>query len=931
MKKPTGDKASPKPQRRLGLLFILLTLTSAAAARDTATLFGRITDSFGNPRPQTTVILEAEGGRSLFSSITDSFGQFSFVGLSRAAYRISFEAGPRKWSLSPPVDLSSVSGLAVIVELTSRSGRDEARLAALRVNPTSLVSETDYGETQLSRFPSGNTLGTVVENQDLSATTNRIDIGGIWSGTPALISGRGSVSWTQTSYVLNGLDVTDPADGGRPLFYPDLWSLSSFRLLNAGFSAGDISPGASLRMTTRRGRNAWHSSGAVFFGDRRLSSSNVTPSLVQERITETHTIASNLDGRFTLAGPLAAGKAYLFTSVSATRLGRDVADFSGYDRVSVVSGTTGLTFLLGRSEIDLIWTGQAVSQPLFGAARHVPVEATLDRSDLYNIGQVLWAFRPSATQVWKAGLGMSLGNFHERFPENASGPHRREIFLGTPAGAAAAASRDDRSRISFFFNGESLFRPDSGVRHDLTYGVSLSRAVTSSRREVLGGLHLLFFDGRPLQLLKMPEVSDHSEASFRADLFVQESLTLRNFLTVMGGLELDVTSGRQRFAESMSGKPGSISWVSLSPRLGFIFPLLGSESWTFQVFAGRYYFTLPHAYLAYGHPGASGSLVYTWNDLNANKEFEANETGRLLRREGPLYGELDPALKRPSTDELSIGFVFRSPTGWHFSLTGYLRKTRNLLAAVNTGVPPSAYTPLTLYEAGDDLVPDTYDDLKFTIYNQNASTLGQDCYLLTNQTGDDRGSSYQGLDLVVLRKTRRTIFFVSLTALQITGTTSPGSTEWENDEGVVGTLDANPNTLINARGRLRFDRGYTGRIGLASEFGAGFRFGVLVKYWDGQPFARKIVVTDLTQGPFYILAHPRGVARYEFNMNVDLRLEKEFRAGRGAIRLFLDGFNITNFHLATEESPWTGPEWPPRFATEIEPPRVVRLGLCYDF
>ena len=36
--------------------------------------------------------------------------------------------------------------------------------------------------------------------------------------------------------------------------------------------------------------------------------------------------------------------------------------------------------------------------------------------------------------------------------------------------------------------------------------------------------------------------------------------------------------------------------------------------------------------------------------------------------------------------------------------------------------------------------------------------------------------------------------------MRCVGTTSPGNTEWENDDGVVGTLYDNPNTLINAQG-----------------------------------------------------------------------------------------------------------------------------------
>jgi len=79
------------------------------------------------------------------------------------------------------------------------------------------------------------------------------------------------------------------------------------------------------------------------------------------------------------------------------------------------------------------------------------------------------------------------------------------------------------------------------------------------------------------------------------------------------------------------------------------------------------------------------------------------------------------------------------------------------------------------------------------------------------------------------------------------------------------------------------------------------------------------------------MAHPRGIARYEFNMTHDLRLQRSFRTGRAALRIILDGFNIFNQHLATEENEWTGPDFPLRFATEIQSPRIFRLGLSYEF
>jgi hypothetical protein len=175
------------------------------------------------------------------------------------------------------------------------------------------------------------------------------------------------------------------------------------------------------------------------------------------------------------------------------------------------------------------------------------------------------------------------------------------------------------------------------------------------------------------------------------------------------------------------------------------------------------------------------------------------------------------------------------------------------------------------------------------------------------------------------------LFYLALTATHAVATTNPGNTAWENDEGVLGPLYENPNAAINAKGRPRFDRAYTGRIGVSFRAPFGTRFGAVVKYYDGQPFARKIIVPDLNQGLIYIQAHPRGVSRYEYNMTVDVRIEKVFSFRKGALRFFLDGFNVLNQNLATAENEWTNPAFPLRNATEIQSPRVVRVGLNFEF
>jgi len=73
------------------------------------------------------------------------------------------------------------------------------------------------------------------------------------------------------------------------------------------------------------------------------------------------------------------------------------------------------------------------------------------------------------------------------------------------------------------------------------------------------------------------------------------------------------------------------------------------------------------------------------------------------------------------------------------------------------------------------------------------------------------------------------------------------------------------------------------------------------------------------------------VARYEYNMTVDARLEKSLRLGSTVLRFMADVFNVFNQNQAVEESPWTNAEFPLRFATRIQSPRLVRAGFNFEF
>ncbi|MGQ9672979.1 MAG: carboxypeptidase regulatory-like domain-containing protein [Candidatus Aminicenantales bacterium] len=801
-------------------------------------------------------------------------------------------------------------------------------LKADPINLSEMAAKTTIDSFQVDSLPSAGNIWSLIENQDLSATTNRIDIGGMWACEPALWSSRGSVSWTQTNYLLNGMDVTDPYWRGMPLFHPDIFTLAYSQLSNARHPVSILSPGGGLDLLPKKGGAQTHGRLACSWSAPWMSATNISPRLEAEGLSESHRLNSFLQVSGQVSGSLVPDRFFFFVSLQRLTLDRDVAEFAPPDKANLSSGFLHLTYRSKKNSISLLWTGQVVGQPTSGAGRNVPLSSTLDRRKYFNVVQAIWATRIRPWHSFELGASWSGGNQHDRFQKGESKPHGLELFSGVPSGVASVAGRHDRTVLSFLGRGNLLIEKSGGNFHHLTYGFSLRQASSASKNNVLRNLHLHFFNGRPLEVVRFEGTGADREEVLDLGLFLEETFFWKNLASISFGIHLDSTQGRMARVESGL----KIGWLNLSPRLAVSLPLTRKKSSWLKISAARYYFNLPLFYLAYGNPDAPGKLVYAWDDKNGDGEFTEDEAGLLLRREGPRYGLIDPDLKRPYTDEYGLSYSLVLGKNFYFNLAGFYRETRQLVETVNTGVPFSAYEPVEIYDPGDDTIPGNHDDLHLIVYNQKKESLGQDFFLLTNPDEKKRVSRYRGLDLTLVKKfSRTTIFFFSATATEAIGTTNPGNTEWENDDGLVGRLYDDPNASLSSRGRLRFDRAYTARVGWSFPFSDGFRLAILAKYYDGQPFARKIIIKGLNQGPFYVQAFYRGQARYEFNMTVDVRLEKAFPIGSGRGRILVEGFNIFNFALATAENEWTGPDFPLRFATEVQSPRHVRVGFAYEF
>ena len=793
-----------------------------------------------------------------------------------------------------------------------------------------------FSREQLQRLPTARNLWVVLESQQAGVVTDRIDIGGLKSGVPARFGGHGT-SWTQNVYRLDGLDLTDPYSGDQPLFYPDFDALEALEVSTAAHSAAVGAPGVALSLVPRQGGDASQGTAQLYYQGDRTQGDDVPPAKRRLGVRSPEHFRSFLSGGLQLEGPLLQKRARFFLSLSAQDFSKYPHDVSRPADTTLVSAFSNLTWTISRHRLGLLWTGQVLNNPHLGASARVPPESTLDQTRRYNVAQVRDDVTLTSSLALEARLGYAHATTDNRLQGDSLPQSGLELFHGFRSGAAPLLEEAARTRASFAaaIRGSSDFRAPAGLERPLRLeyraGLAWEEAWSASEFDAVDDLNLAFFGGEPFAVLLLNTPSATRQRLRHLSLFAESRSEWPGRLALALGLRLQASSGWLR-----RGEDRALEWTILSPRAGLVVPIGGRLA--FRASYARYAHQLLGSHLDFQDPMALSGRRVRWHDVNGDRQFQTGEEGGVLRTFGGLYSSVDPALEPPVTREVVVGADLHAGRGIDVSVTAFDRYESRLLETVNTGVPFSSFSPVRLVDRGGDDVAGTADDRVVTVYEQSRETLGRDRYLLTNPPGFR--DSYQGVEVVARSRDAAARLFVqvSAAAFKIVGMASQDDESQEYDQGVVGRLFDDPNTLLEADNRLFFDRAYLGKVALAYRLPWGLEAGCVAKYYDGLPFGRKLIVAGLNQGPFYVFGTPRGNRnvglnghRVEYNATLDAGLEKRVALGRRLLRLRLDGFNVLNATNNVRESDVGGPSFNTRVPLEIQAPRVFRLGLRYEF
>ncbi len=907
-----------------------------------------ITDKATGARLEAADLLLLDAaGTEIFRSKTNKTGQFLFTGIQPGEYDLQISRpGFAEYIVRVSVRaecLTSIDG-----EMEHDGSPSQRAISADWQGPFSLWScEVDhFGRTSMEGSPVARNVWNVLQTQHPASVPESIDEGGFHTGHIQLMGVHGG-TWTQNSYRWDAMNITNPYEPGKPLTYAMFGMLQEFHVSSAFHSAGVASPAADFQMISRRGGKTSHGEANVYYLGEPFQSSNLDDRLRSFGFQTTPHFERFPEAEFSAGGsPIRFHQWSYFGSLAFQHVSRVIPDFSVPDTTNVYSAFLRLDGAVSpRDQLAAVISGQVVKNPHLGARPGIDPSATLIGNDRFELLQGHWMHRHSYRSISELSFGFSHSSPTDTLQHGVTTPSYARLFTGQITGSAPLESDAALSRFSLLGQAQAFRSTGNNLQHQLFAGVDLEQSLATEEKRMFNGLQLFLFPGTsPFEVAEFNTPSHAMQRLREFSFFAQDGLQIRSKVFIRAGVNLDSsnaylprqTSGAGVFVpvRVFAGASHVVSWTSLSPRVKGVIPLRSRLGET-RIIAGysRYYHLLPASYGDFANPNALGGALYRWVDRNQDASFQRGEEGALLRVFGGPYSTVDPNLKRPFNDE--FGLAVEHDFGRHLRTGVRLleQETKHLVHAINIGVPASAYIPVTVLDPGDDGVFGTRDDRLLTVYNQDPSTFGHDRYQLTNPAG--LTATYKGVEANVSGRFGEHAFVsVSFTAYKSVGSGNPGNSVLENDAAVVGSLFDNPNTTINSRGRLFFDRAYIAKVSAYEQIPLGIQLSSIVAYFDGLPFGRKLIVPNLNQGPILVMATPRGEPggfRTQFNMNFDQRVSREFQFRSMRMSVILDIFNVLNLNKSLREFDITGALFAARTPVDVENPRVFRLGGRFTF
>ena len=672
-----------------------------------------------------------------------------------------------------------------------------------------------------------------------------------------------------------------------------------------------------MNIVTRRGTNRFAGSGNYFYEHERFQAQNLDDGLRARGVGQANRLKRLLDWSADLGGPLRRDRAWFYLNYSRFRVEPFLPGFFFEDGEPGVD-LTQLDNILSRTslkvaeghEIGLFFYRNGKYRPYRGASLFRPrPETTFHQDSVTTLGQLSWSgvFGESLLVEARASR-LDLYFPYGQQPDREPGVSRWELNTGVWYGGSGTNTIYERDRWQTSATA-TLFRDGLfGGTNEFKVGLEATVNPTRTTYDLHGGIVYIHDRVFPIEVTLYNDPVAVRNFTRNVGVYLQDSL-VRGRLVLEVGLRADwwgagypdqendpgawsEAFGNFGIPRQTRGESNLVSWLGVAPRLGINYQLTEDGRTQIRVSAGRYLHQLGVSVPGYANPNARASAKFRFIDRNFNALVDEGDVNfsRPLSVFIPVRNEVDPDLKQPSTDELTLGIHREIPYGITLGLTGILRTERNLIEDTDVGIPESAWRPVPHLDPGRDFVRGSEDDVPITLWLQDPSTLGQSRYRLYNP---GIGSSYRGL-IVEARKRYASGWqlLASLTVSRSIGWLSGPRGQADEGTGFPGPLLNNPNHGELHEGRTFWDRPFIARLSGSYRLPWGFAVAGSFRAHSGWPNYRSVIFTEtleggpLPQGSTEVIVEPPGTARSPAVPLLDLRLDH--RLGPAGRRRVLD-------------------------------------------
>ncbi|HVG25054.1 MAG TPA: TonB-dependent receptor [Thermoanaerobaculia bacterium] len=948
-----------------GLLLFALPLF---AQTSTGNIYGTITDSSGATLPGATVTLSGGGLQQTF--ITEANGEFHFLRLPPGRYRLG-------------ATLEGMGSTARDVDVSIGANPD----VALRLTPTVSETVTVTGATPLVDRRGIGT-GDVITNEEIQSLptardpwvmlqqmpgvlVDRVNVGGNKSGQQSYFVSKG-VERHQTSWNIDGVNVTEMDETGTSTFYYDFGSLQEFQVVTSTADASVRTPGVQVNMVTKRGTNDLQGSARAIWADEQLQSEAGGPASLREGNKVDNVTELGAD----LGGPIIRDRLWGYGAYAQNKISNITSSFNFPQRTELFNWTAkldGQPTTANHATAYFMFSDKTVNARSLSATR--PPETARRQSGPGWVGKL------EDTHVFSNNFVLTgvLSRVDSGYLQEPRGGMDSEPFwintqgvMGENRGWHVTYNRSEQMLVqdTARVDGSTFFRTGA-ASHEMKFGTGYRDQDTEWTVVWPGNQTWGEFYTNPANNLAVFTRAAHPiYVGEYLDAYLGDTMTFGNF-TLQGGVRYDEQRAFNKAssveanplvpdilkATTYSGDTRKLQWKTFMPKIGGTYALGETKRTVFSASYARYVDQLGSSDAGANNPFYDyQALYYPWVDANGDRRVQRSEVD-LRTPNNPVaslridpnnlsggavsVGRIDYDNHNPTTtDEWSLGVEHELVPGWAFGLKYTHRLRENFIwnqfektkgmgdfytADDYRPRPTSATDPTPLPLTGQ--MPDG-SSYSIPVYVLKAGVARPLYYATRNRP--DYEQTYDGVELTATRRmASRWMMRGQLTlgdwrqhvgrdGVQNPSPILEGDGCYTCDDSPVASSNGSDG-YINARWAYSLTGLYQAPLGIDLSAVVTGREGYINGFNRRERFDgvfRRYVINDFDD------------YRFDNLFQLDLRVAKTFQIPGGfGFEVSADVFNVTNERTVLwrdYEIAATAPVLPD--PQEIQSPRIIRLG-----